>query len=77
MLVLTRKLDESIIVGDNIEIKVLEIRGETVRLGIVAPRDVSVYRKELYESIREFNKEAVKTKEHKVIIPTEIKKGGE
>lgn len=53
MLVLTRKINQSIIVGDEIEVVVLEIRGEQVRLGIKAPRDVAVHRKEIYEQIHE------------------------
>lgn len=55
MLVLTRKVNQSIIVGDNIEIVVLDVRGEQVRLGIKAPKDVSVHRKEIYEQIAEEN----------------------
>lgn len=77
MLVLTRKLEESLIIGDNIEVKVLEIRGDHVRLGIVAPRQVSVYRTELYESIKAANKEAVKGKKEKVAVPFFKKKGGQ
>jgi len=77
MLVLTRKLEESIIIGEDIEIKVLDIRGEQVRLGIIAPQDVGIYRKELYEKIREENIKAKKSKEEKVIIPLKEKKGGD
>ena len=80
MLVLTRKLDESIIVGENIEIKIIEIRGDQVRLGIDAPRSVSIYRKELYEKMKEMkeiNTGAVKSKEEKVVIPFNKKGGGE
>lgn len=51
MLVLTRKIHESIIIGDTIEVVVLEVRGEQVRIGIRAPRDVTVHRKEIYEQI--------------------------
>ncbi len=56
MLVLTRKLHQSIIIGDEIEIVILEVRGEQVRIGIRAPKDVSVHRKEIYEQIQEENK---------------------
>lgn len=56
MLVLTRKLNQSIIIGDNVEIIVLEVRGEQVRIGIKAPKDVSVHRKEVYELIADENK---------------------
>ena len=58
MLVLTRKKGESIMIGDNIEIVVLEQSGETVRIGIRAPKEVSVYRREVYEAIQASNKEA-------------------
>jgi carbon storage regulator len=52
MLVLTRKANQSIIIGDGIEISVLAIMGEKVRIGIQAPRDVPVYRKEVYLEIQ-------------------------
>ncbi|MDA0282519.1 MAG: carbon storage regulator CsrA [Planctomycetota bacterium] len=52
MLVLSRKKDEKIVIGDNISIMVVEIRGDKVRLGIDAPRDVSVHRREVYEAIK-------------------------
>jgi carbon storage regulator len=51
MLVLTRKLGQSIVIGDEVEIVVLEVRGEQVRIGIKAPKDVVVHRKEIYEQI--------------------------
>jgi carbon storage regulator len=52
MLVLSRRKDESIIVGDNVEIKIVDVRGNKVRLGITAPREVTVHRKEIYEAIQ-------------------------
>ena len=52
MLVLSRKKDESIIIGDNIVITIVDIRGDKVRLGVEAPRDVSLHRKEIYEAIK-------------------------
>ena len=55
MLVLTRKPDQSIIIGSDIEITVLEVRGEQVRLGIRAPRSVAVHRKEVFEQINSDN----------------------
>ena len=58
MLVLTRKPDQSIMIGNDIEITILEVRGEQVRLGIRAPRSVSVHRKEIYEQIRQENQNA-------------------
>ncbi len=58
MLVLTRKKEQSLILNDNIEVIVLEVQGDQVRLGIKAPRSISVYRKEVYEEISKANKEA-------------------
>ncbi|MBT4866427.1 MAG: carbon storage regulator CsrA [Planctomycetaceae bacterium] len=52
MLVLSRKKDEKIVIGDKITIMVIEIRGDKVRLGIDAPRDVTVHREEVYEAIK-------------------------
>ena len=58
MLALTRKKGESIIIGDDVEVVVLSIQGEQIKLGIVAPKSVSVHRKEIYEQIQSENKEA-------------------
>lgn len=58
MLVLSRQRDESIIIGDNIVITVVDIRGDKVRLGIVAPREVPVHRREVYEAIQRENLQA-------------------
>ena len=55
MLVLSRKLEESIMIGDEIEIKVISVQGETVKLGITAPRSIPVHRKEVYEEIEREN----------------------
>ncbi|HEV3167832.1 MAG TPA: carbon storage regulator CsrA [Isosphaeraceae bacterium] len=52
MLVLSRKKNESIIINDNITVTVVEIRGDKVRLGIDAPKEVSVHRREVYEAIQ-------------------------
>lgn len=52
MLVLSRKRNESIVIGDDIKITVIEIRGDKVRLGIEAPREVTVHRQEVYEAIQ-------------------------
>ena len=58
MLVLSRQKDESIVIGDNIEITIINIRSNKVRLGITAPKDISVHRNEVYEAIqREKTKE--------------------
>lgn len=58
MLVLTRKLEESVMIGDEIEVKVLGIHGDQVRLGFTAPRNVAVFRKEVFEAIQEENRRA-------------------
>jgi carbon storage regulator len=58
MLVLTRKLHQSIVIGDEIEVVVLEVRGEQVRLGIKAPKSVAVHRKEIFEQIQVENQGA-------------------
>jgi carbon storage regulator len=58
MLVLSRKTNESIIIGENIEILVVEIKGDQVKLGINAPKDISLYRGEIYEAIQKENREA-------------------
>ena len=58
MLVLTRKVGQSIVIGDEIEVVVLEVRGEQVRVGIRAPKTVAVHRKEIYDQIQEENRSA-------------------
>ncbi len=58
MLVLTRKSEQSVIVGSNIEIRILGIRGDQVSLGFVAPDEVSIYRKEVYQAIQQENLQA-------------------
>jgi carbon storage regulator len=58
MLVLSRQRDESIIVGDNVQITVVDIRGDKVRLGIVAPAEIPVHRKEVYDAIQRENMRA-------------------
>lgn len=59
MLVLSRQRDETIMIGDEVEITVVDIRGDKVRLGITAPRQVQVHRKEVYEAIKRENTDAV------------------
>ena len=58
MLALSRKKGEAIIVNNNVEITILEVKGDQVKVGISAPKDVSIYRKEVYIQIQEANKEA-------------------
>jgi carbon storage regulator len=70
LLVLARKKGESIMIGDNIELVVLSVEGELVKLGINAPKSVPIHRKEVYDSIQESNKEAIQTK----VITAELHK---
>lgn len=59
MLALSRKSNESIVIGHDVEITILEIKGDQVKIGINAPKSVPIYRKEIYLQIQEANKEAV------------------
>jgi len=61
MLVLTRRKNQSIVIGDQIVVTVLEVKGDQIRLGITAPRDVQVYREELLADLTEANRSAVLT----------------
>ncbi|MEN6460751.1 MAG: carbon storage regulator CsrA [Syntrophomonas sp.] len=58
MLVLTRKKDETIVIGDDIEITIVDVQGDNVRIGINAPKSVTIYRKEIYEEIQAENRQA-------------------
>ena len=58
MLVLSRKQDEKIVIGDNISLMVISIQGDKVRLGIDAPKDISIHRQEVYEAIKRKQLEA-------------------
>jgi len=69
MLALTRKKNEAIVINNNVEITVLEIKGDQIKLGIAAPKEVPIYRKEIYLQIQEANKAAVE-----VADPEAIKK---
>lgn len=59
MLALSRKLQESIVIGDNIEITILSISKDQVKIGINAPKDVTIHRKEIYIQIQEENQQAM------------------
>lgn len=61
MLVLTRKLGESIAIDDHIKIVVVQIKGKQVRLGIQAPKETKIHREEVYSAIQDQNKQAAKT----------------
>jgi carbon storage regulator len=69
MLVLARRLNESIMIGDEIEVVVIDIKGDQVKLGIRAPKCVTVHRKEIYEEIRKENIAAMDSK----LKPEELK----
>ncbi|MCL1992622.1 MAG: carbon storage regulator CsrA [Spirochaetes bacterium] len=58
MLILSRKVNEKIMIGDNIEVSVIEIRGDQVRIGVEAPKNVKVFRMEIFEAIKAENKAA-------------------
>lgn len=58
MLILTRKPNQSIMIGDQIEIVIVEVRGDQVKIGIKAPKNISVHRSEVYKEIQEQNKQA-------------------
>lgn len=59
MLALSRKKQEALVINNNIELTILDIKGDQVKIGISAPKDVSIYRKEVYLQIQEANKEAM------------------
>ena len=61
MLVLSRKVHESIIINDNIEIKIIDLKGEQVKIGIKAPNSVRIYRGEIYEAIQKQNVKAAQS----------------
>jgi len=61
MLVLARKINESIMIGDDIEVVVVDIKGDQIKLGIRAPRSVTVHRAEVFKEIQEQNKKAVQS----------------
>lgn len=77
MLVLSRQRDETIMIGDEIEITVVDIRGDKVRLGITAPTSIAVHRKEVYEAIRRENEHAARLNGDIQLISQTIQPGPE
>ena len=78
MLVLTRKLGESIAIDDHIKIRVVQIKGKQVRLGIEAPRDTKIHREEVYLSIQDQNKQSTgATKDKAKEVADLLRKGDE
>jgi carbon storage regulator len=61
MLIITRRPGERLVLGDDIRIEVIEVSGNTVRLGIAAPREIPVYREELWEAVKQENEAAART----------------
>lgn len=61
MLALARKANESIVINDNIEVTVLEIKGDQIKIGIEAPKSVPIYRKEIYQQIQKENRDSAST----------------
>ncbi len=70
MLVLTRKAGESIVIGNDVVITVLEVRGGQIRIGIDAPRDIAVHRAEIYRQVMEANQAAVRSERDSPILRT-------
>jgi len=78
MLVLSRNLNEQVMIGDDIVVEVVDIRGSKVRLGITAPKDISVHRKEVYEAIQKEKEITVKNiakLEQRIVEPPPLQKG--
>lgn len=69
MLVLSRQRDESIIIGDNVQVTIVDIRGDKVRLGIIAPAEVPVHRKEVYDAIQRENRKAAAVRAEQLTTP--------
>ena len=74
MLVFTRRRDEAIMIGEGIEVRVLRVGKDGVRLGIVAPADVRVHRREIYDQIREANQSALVKPDKLAAVTERLKK---
>lgn len=68
MLVLTRRVEEGIVIGDDVRVRILEIKGHQVKLGIEAPRSTGVFREEIYQRIQEENRRAGHVPEHPGVL---------
>lgn len=82
MLVLTRKKGQSLNIGHNVRIVVLEVTGDSIRIGIEAPPEIAIYRSEIYQTLRQENKEAMASKDtvsqiKSLLKPAEDKKKGQ
>ncbi len=77
MLVLSRTRDETIMIGDDIEITVVDIRGDKVRLGINAPSHIAVHRKEVYDAIQRENRLAAEVQPGEIQPVTDAQRGGD
>jgi carbon storage regulator len=76
VLVLTRRPGESIMIGDDVVVTVLDVRGDVVRVGIKAPRSVQVHREEVFRELQRANREAASPSESAVEALSELLKGG-
>lgn len=75
MLVLSRKINQSVMIGDDIEIILLETKGDTAKIGIVAPRDVKVFRQEIYMAIKAENQKSAQSGSGSVETASSLLKG--
>jgi len=76
VLVLTRRPGESIMIGDDVVVTVLDVRGDVVRVGIKAPRSVQVHREEVYRELQKANVDAASPSEHAVEVLSEMLRSG-
>ncbi len=70
MLVLTRKFGQSLVIGENIIIRILDVKGDSVKIGIEAPKEISVHRQEIFDAIRQENKAAALGSKNIAALPT-------